>query len=144
MSLPAKKRIEKDARRSLPTRIFCCNLKLHIPYDEESDSITCPAENQLINVGIRHSKSKSGFVSEQSVYRCKACCECPLNAQCTKSKTGRTLQFSKSFRKFRVQSQPRITTYLGKQLRLNHSIQSEGKFGVNPPWTSHPRFHRQR
>lgn len=102
----------------------------NMPYDEESDSITCPAGNQLINVGIKHSQSKSGFVSEQSVYRCKACCECPMKAQCTKSKTGRTIQFSKSFRKFRTQSHARITTDLGKQLRMNRSIQSEGKFGV--------------
>ena len=102
----------------------------NMPYDEESDSITCPAGNQLINVGIKHSQSKSGFVSEQSVYRCKACCECPMKAQCTKSKTGRTIQFSKSFRKFRAQSHARITTDLGKQLRMNRSIQSEGKFGV--------------
>ena len=99
-------------------------------YDEEADSITCPAGNQLTNVGIKHSKSKSGFISEQSVYRCKACCECPMKAQCTKSKTGRTIQFSKAFRKYRAQSQARIRTDLGKQLRLNRSIQSEGKFGI--------------
>ena len=43
---------------------------------------------------------------------------------------GRTIQFSKTFRKYRSQSQTRITTDLGKQLRLNRSIQSEGKFGV--------------
>lgn len=101
-----------------------------MPYDEESDSITCPAGNQLINVGIRHSKNRSGFVSEQSMYRCKAYCEYPMKAQHTKSKTGRTIQFSKSSRKFRVQSQTWITADLGKQLRLNRSIQSEGKFGV--------------
>lgn len=101
-----------------------------MPYDEESDSITCPAGNQLINVGIRHSKNRSGFVSEQSMYRCKAYCEYPMKAQRTKSKTGRTIQFSKSFRKFRMQSQTRITADLGKRLRLNRSIQSEGKFGV--------------
>ena len=102
----------------------------NMPYDEEADCITCPAGNQLTNVGIRHSKSKSGFVSEQSMYRCKACCECPMKVQCTKSKTGRTIQFSKTFRKYRSQSQTRITTDLGRQLRLNRSIQSEGKFGV--------------
>ena len=43
-----------------------------MPYDEESDIITCPTGNQLINVGIRH--SKKGFellanaVVEQAVH----------------------------------------------------------------------------
>ena len=57
--------------------VSICEDCVYYSYDEESDSITCPAGNQLINVGIKHSQSKSGFVSEQSVYRCKACCECP-------------------------------------------------------------------
>ena len=31
---PCEKRIEKDARRSLPTRIFCCSLELNMaPYN---------------------------------------------------------------------------------------------------------------
>ena len=47
-----------------------------------------------------------------------------------KVQNGPTIQFSKSFRKFRAQSHARITTDLGKQLRMNRSIQSEGKFGV--------------
>ena len=102
----------------------------NMPYDEEADCMTCPAGNQLTNVGIKHSKSKSGFISEQSVYRCQACSECPMKTQCTKSKAGRTIQFSKAFRKYRAQSQARIITDLGKQLRLNRSIQSEGRFGV--------------
>ena len=50
----------------------------NMPYDEEADCITCPAGNQLTNVGIKHSKSKSVFISKQSVYRCQACSECPM------------------------------------------------------------------
>ena len=102
-------------------------------YDEEADNITCPAGNQLTNVGIKHSKSKSGFISEQSVYRCKACCECPMKAQCTKSKTGRTIQFSKAFRKYRAQSQARITTDLGTALfpAAPKSTQAPSPFGLD-------------
>jgi len=102
----------------------------NIPYDEETDSFTCPAGNQLRFTGTKNVKSKSGFVSEVSVYHCIACAGCPLRSQCTKSKTGRTIQRSKAFWAYRTQFQERITSKLGTQLRMNRSIQSEGKFGV--------------
>ena len=66
-----------------------------------------------------------------------------MKEQCIKSKTGRTIQFSKSFRSFRVRSHAWNITDLGKQLRLNRFIQSEGKFGVlKQDWRIH-RFLRR-
>ncbi len=102
----------------------------NMPYNEETDSFTCPAGNQLSVSLIKHSKSKSGFVSEVSVYRCAACGKCALKDQCTKSKSGRTVQRSKAFWQYRTQSHERIISELGTQLRVNRSIQSEGTFGV--------------
>lgn len=102
----------------------------NMPYSEETDSFTCPSGNQLSLASIRRSKSKSGFVSEVSVYRCAACRECALKNRCTKSNYGRTVQRSKAFWQYRLQSQQRITSELGTQLRVNRSIQSEGTFGV--------------
>ena len=102
----------------------------NMPYSEETDSFTCPAGNQLRFTGCKNVKSKSGFTSEVSVYHCIACADCPLRKQCTKSKNGRTIQRSKAFWAYRAQSQERITSELGTQLRMNRSIQSEGKFGV--------------
>lgn len=102
----------------------------NMPYDGETDSFTCPAGNQLRFSGTRHVKSKSGFVSEVSVYHCMGCADCPLRTQCTKSKTGRTIQRSKAFWRYRAQSHERITSELGTLLRMNRSIQSEGKFGT--------------
>ena len=66
-----------------------------------------------------------------------------MKEQCIKSKTGRTIQFSKSFRSFRVRSHVWNITDLGKQLRLNRFIQSEGKLGVlKQDWRIH-RFLRR-
>ena len=102
----------------------------NMPYDEETDSFTCPAGNQLRFAGTKKVKSKSGFESEVCVYHCIACADCPLKSQCTKAKTGRTIQRSKAFWAYRAQSQERITSEFGTLLRMNRSIQSEGKFGV--------------
>lgn len=102
----------------------------NMPYSEETDCFTCPAGNQLRFTGTKNVKSKSGFISEVSVYHCIACADCPLRSQCTKSKSGRTIQRSKAFWAYRTRSQNRITSEFGTLLRMNRSIQSEGKFGV--------------
>lgn len=102
----------------------------NMPYDEQTDSFTCPAGKQLTLNTTKQVKSKSGYMSEVSKYRCSFCMDCPLKAQCTKSKTGRTIQRSKVFWKYREEMTERIASEMGKQLRLNRSIQSEGTFGV--------------
>lgn len=102
----------------------------NMPYDEEKDSFTCPNGKQLTFSTTRHSKSKSGFISEVSVYRCNACTDCPMKKLCTKSASGRSIQRSKAFWAYRAEAQERITSELGTQLRMNRSIQSEGTFGV--------------
>ena len=102
----------------------------NMPYDEETDSFICPNGNTLTAIGTAHRKSKSGFLSEVTLYRCTECRNCPLKAECTKSKNGRTIQRSKVLQRQREQSRERITSELGIQLRVNRSIQSEGTFGV--------------
>ncbi len=102
----------------------------HMPYDENTDSFTCPAGNQLTLDSVKHVKSRSGYVSEVSVYRSNRCMDCPLKAKCTKSKVGRTIQRSKAFWAYRKEATERITSDLGNQLRTNRSIQTEGTFGV--------------
>lgn len=102
----------------------------NMPYDEETDSFICPNGNTLTAIGTAHRKSKSGFLSEVTLYRCTECRNCPLKAECTKSKNGRTIQRSKVLQRQREQSRERITSELGIQLRINRSIQSEGTFGV--------------
>ena len=102
----------------------------NMPYDEQTDSFTCPAGKQLTCTGIRHAKSKSGYESEISVYSCSDCWDCPLKHHCTKSKTGRKISRSKQFWALRKQAHERIVSEKGVLLRLNRSIQSEGTFGV--------------
>jgi hypothetical protein len=65
-----------------------------------------------------------------TVYQCSGCGDCPQKALCTRSKDNRQLQVSKDFLALRQASLERITSDLGKTLRLNRSIQSEGAFGV--------------
>lgn len=79
---------------------------------------------------IKNPKTKSGYISEKTIYGTCACENCPNKSLCTKSEKGRTLQRAKVFANFRNKSLENITTPKGIKLRMNRSIQVEGAFGV--------------
>ena len=62
VSCPAKKRIEKDAGRFLPTRIFCCSSKLHMSQTQRRNDIAKERRLQVVlplDLGLRLPEDKS-------------------------------------------------------------------------------------
>ena len=53
-------------------------------YDENTDTYTCHYGRKLVNVGVRKSKTSSGYISEKTMYQCEGCGGCPHKAQCIK------------------------------------------------------------
>ena len=111
----------------------------NMQYDENTDTYTCHYGRKLVNVGIRKSKTSSGYISEKTMYQCENCKGCPYKAQCIKHNARcntpleeRTKRFelSKIFKKQREEMLERINTKQGILLRINRSIQVEGAFGV--------------
>ena len=111
----------------------------NMQYDENTDTYTCHYGRKLVNVGIRKSKTSSGYISEKTMYQCENCKGCPYKAQCIKHNARcntpleeRTKRFelSKTFKKQREEMLERINTKQGILLRINRSIQVEGAFGV--------------
>lgn len=99
-------------------------------YNADEDNYVCP-ERQILNpIQTKHSKSKSGYVSEKTIYGCENCHNCPNRHLCTTSPTGRKVQRAKVFANFRNESLRNISTPKGIELRMNRSIQVEGAFGV--------------
>ena len=99
-------------------------------YNPETDSYICPEMQELKPLYQKNEKSKSGYVSEKTIYSSEACKTCPVREKCTKSEKGRRIQRAKAFADFRNQSLKNITTPKGTELRMNRSIQVEGAFGV--------------
>jgi hypothetical protein len=66
----------------------------HFIYDKQTDTYLCPAGETPCSNGNQCDKnsSKSNYKAKQ--YKTKQCKECPLAAQCTKSKNGRILERS--------------------------------------------------
>lgn len=109
----------------------------NMEYDAESDVYICRNAKRLTVDHVRHSKSKTGYVSEKTIYKCEDCSGCPYKAECIKGNNcktpleerTKTVHVSKTFLKYRQEDLERILTDEGIVLRMNRSIQAEGSFG---------------
>jgi len=120
------------------TRKYRSNIGIieNMTYDEANDTYICRNGKELKLEYIRHSKSKTGYVSEKSIYKCKECSGCTYKSECIKGNNCRTpleqrnkvLQVAKKFMRQRQENLERIMSEEGILLRVNRSIQAEGSF----------------
>ena len=96
----------------------------------------CANHKRLKLVKTYNSKTKTGYVSEKSLYACEDCKDCPLKKQCIhgnhwkkpEDERYKHLTVSRKFIRQRQDDLDRIKTKKGVLLRLNRAIQSEGTF----------------
>lgn len=83
---------------------------------------------------IKHSKSKTGYVNEKTIYKCSDCSGCPYKNNCINGNNckapfegrNKVLQVAKRFIRQRKEILERILSEEGILLRMNRSIQAEG------------------
>ncbi len=56
----------------------------NLEYNEETDVYICRNNKKLTVDAIRHTKSKSSYVSEKTIYKCEDCGGCPYKNECIK------------------------------------------------------------
>ena len=109
----------------------------NMEYDAGSDIYICRNAKRLNADHIRHSKSKTGYVSKKTIYKCEDCSGCPYKGGCIKGNNckipleerTKTLQVARTFLKYRQEALERILSDEGIAFRINQSIQAEGSFG---------------
>ena len=109
----------------------------NMEYDEDGDFYTCKNDKKLVVDHIRHSKSKTGYISEKTIYKCENCEGCSYKSECIKGNNCKTplekrtkvLYVAKTFNEQRKADLERIISDEGKLYRMNRSIQAEGSFG---------------
>lgn len=109
----------------------------NMTYFENDDYYVCQNDKRLQMEYVKHSKSKTGYVSEKSIYKCEDCTSCPYKGECIKGNNCKTpledrtkiLQVAKIFNQKRKENLERIISDEGIILRINRSIQAEGSFG---------------
>ena len=125
---------EQQKKRKYRTDI---SRKENMVYDAQKDIYLCAGGKELHPSATRHYTTKSGYVTETTIYQCEDCSHCPLKKQCIKSKSkepwetrGKKIYVSKTFQRQRQEMTAKIQTTEGKLLRANRSIQAEGTFAV--------------
>lgn len=108
----------------------------NMEYHANDDFYTCINGKKLTLSAIKHSKSKTGYISEKSIYTCENCSDCEYKSQCIKGNNCNTpveertksLHVSKRFIRQRQEGLKRILSEDGILFRINRSIQAEGSF----------------
>lgn len=111
--------------------------KENMSYDADEDCYICHNGKKIRKVKTRPAKTKSGYLREETHYRCSDCNGCSYRAECMPGKNWKRpvekrfkkLVVSKEFERLRKKEYELIKTEEGKKLRMNRSIQAEGGFG---------------
>lgn len=108
----------------------------NMDYTELDDYYTCKNNKKLTVNEIVKRKSKTGYISEKTVYSSEDCSNCQHKIKCIKGHNCKTpleervknLETSKLFNMLRKENLERIVSKEGCLLRMNRSIQAEGSF----------------
>ena len=119
--------------------------KENMPYDPEGDFYTCMNGCRLKACYTKKRKTASGYVRQETVYRCDGSLGCPHKSECIKGKNWKipeeerfkTLSVSRKFERQRKECLDRIVSDEGIKLRVNRSIQAEGAFAL---WKEDQKF----
>lgn len=120
----------------------------NMDYDEESDSYTCFNNKKLVKYRMLTRKSKTGYISKKTIYRCENCSDCSYKTKCIKGNNSKipmenrykSFEVAKTFYKERIENLQRIKSEKGILLRMNRSIQAEGSFAALKGNMSFRRF----
>ena len=105
-------------------------------YDSENDFFICRNGKKLQSESVKLKKSKTGYISEKTIYISEDCSNCSYKSKCIKGNNCKTpleertkkFEISKKFNRQRKEDLERIITDEGCLLRMNRSIQAEGSF----------------
>lgn len=119
--------------------------KENMPYEPDGDFYTCMNGHRLNACRTYKRKTGSGYVREETEYRCTECLGCPHKPECIKGKNWKipederfkSLSVSRKFERQRKECLERITSEEGIKLRVNRSIQAEGAFAL---WKEDHKF----
>ncbi len=109
----------------------------NMEYNEDGDYYICRNSKKLTVRQVIKRKSKTGYLSEKTIYSCEDCTNCVFKSNCIKGNNCKipledrvkSLETSKLFNRQRKDSLERILSEEGCELRINRSIQAEGSFG---------------
>jgi transposase len=104
----------------------------NMPYDEATDTYTCPAGLRLTYLKTQERKSDLGYVSSVRVYECEGCRGCSHRETCIKSTNpdwNRRIEVNHLLDELKAEARSNLTSEVGIELRKRRCIEPEPVFG---------------
>jgi transposase len=113
----------------------------NFPYDAETDTFICPANQRLTYRGTSRERTENGYRTELRHYQASTCNTCPLKPECTRAKDNRQMRVSFRLRRYREQAKNNLLSEQGKILRIQRNVEVESVFGQIKHNMRFRRFH---
>lgn len=99
-------------------------------YNAVEDYYVCPMGQHMTRVGTAHSKTASGYCSENARYRAQNCKGCPLRCLCYKAKGDqRTIEVNHRLNEYKRKARELLTSEEGLRHRGRRCVEPEAVFG---------------
>ena len=99
-------------------------------YNADEDYYVCPMGQHMTRIGTRHSKTASGYHSENARYRAQNCKGCPLRCLCYKAKGDRRIiEVNHRLNEYKRKARELLTSEDGLKHRGRRCIEPEAVFG---------------
>lgn len=99
-------------------------------YNADEDYYVCPMGQHMTRIGTAHSKTASGYRSENARYRAQNCKGCPLRCMCYKAKGDRRIiEVNHRHNKYKKKARELLTSEDGHKHRGRRCIEPEAVFG---------------
>ena len=102
----------------------------NVHYNADEDYYVCPMGQHMTRIGTAHSKTASGYRSENARYRAQNCKGCPLRCMCYKAKGDRRIiEVNHRLNKYKKKARELLTSEDGLKHRGRRCIEPEAVFG---------------
>ena len=99
-------------------------------YNADEDYYVCPMGQHMRRIGTAHSKTASGYRSENARYRAQNCKGCPLRCLCYKAKGDRRIiEVNHRLKEYKRKARELLTSEEGLKHRGRRCIEPEAVFG---------------
>lgn len=102
----------------------------NLHYNADEDYYVCPMGQHMTRIGTSHTKTASGYRSENARYRAQNCKGCPLRCLCYKAKGDqRIIEVNHRLNEYKRKARELLTSEEGLKHRGRRCIEPEAVFG---------------
>ncbi len=102
----------------------------NLPYDEKTDSYTCPMGQKMNFIGEKIRVTDNGFRQIKRFYQAHDCKGCPVREECNKSKYSRRIEINPKLNYYKSIIRKRLISERGKKYRSQRPVDVEAVFGI--------------